>query len=215
MAADTAETIAAYRSTRRHRTTRAFRHESAKVALDGIEPGVEIVCLTYGQFSLIDAITVLLEQTGPADVTISTWSAAHADLEHARTFLDNGLIRSIRFAVDRSFVNRQPEYCRSLVKIYGPDCIRSTRLHSKFVIIRNDRWNIAVRTSMNLNENPRLELIEVSDDPGLAGFLQAEVDRLFAQQPPGVFAGDLDALDPADAATPLQLGMVVSVGPQD
>lgn len=38
---------------------------------------------------------------------------------------------------------------------------------------------------MNLNENPRLESIEVSDDPALTGFLLSVVDELWAEEKPG------------------------------
>ena len=40
---------------------------------------------------------------------------------------------------------------------------------------------------MNLNENPRLESIEVSDDPELAGFLLRVTDEIFAEEAAGDF----------------------------
>lgn len=159
--------------------------ESARRVFRQLEPGVDILCLTHGQFSLVDAIAALLDHTGPADVTISTWSAARVDLTHAHKFLADGRIRSLRFIVDRSFATRQPDYCAALVSLFGHGAIRTTRSHAKFALIENDTWHLAIRTSMNLNENPRLELIEVSDDPALAAFLRSVADRVFADVPPG------------------------------
>lgn len=167
-----------------------------------------MVCLTHGQFSVIDALEVMLAQTGPADVTISTWSAAGADLEHAQRFLDDGRVRKIRFLVDRSFATRQPVYCQTLRALYGDDAIRTTRCHAKFATIRNEGWDLAVRTSMNLNANPRLELIEVSDDAALAGFLDEQVDGFFAE-PAGEFNG---ALPPAAVRSSIAAGVVSKVG---
>jgi hypothetical protein len=155
-------------------------HESASHVFADLSPGFELLCLTHGQFSLVDALTAILDRTGPADVAVSTWSAAKADLLHAEQFLRDGRIRSLRFVVDRSFATRQPDYCATLINAFGPDSIRTTALHAKFATVTNDGWKIAVRTSMNLNENRRLEYIEVSDDPEVAGFLLALVDELFA-----------------------------------
>ena len=51
----------------------------------------------------------------------------------------------------------------------------------KFAIIRNERWNLAIRTSMNLNPNPRLENFEISDDAELAGFFSRIVENVFKE----------------------------------
>ncbi len=49
-------------------------------ALGPIGKGCEIYCLTMGKFSLIDVIEHVLASTGPADVVVSTWTAAGADI---------------------------------------------------------------------------------------------------------------------------------------
>jgi hypothetical protein len=85
-------------------------------------------------------------------------------------------------------------------RLFGDACIRTTRSHAKFATIRNDRWAIAVRTSMNLNENPRLENIEISDDPALCGFLESVADDLYADQPTGIFDGELPPAPPPAVA---------------
>jgi len=147
--------------------------------------------MTYGQFSLIDALWVLLRMTGPADVSIATWTAAGADVTRASQFLRDGRVRRMRWLVDRSFEARQPAYCATLRSLFGDDAIRTTRSHAKFATIRNSEWNLAVRTSMNLNGNPRLETIEVSDDPSLADFLDDVFGERFANQSPGEMMGEL------------------------
>jgi hypothetical protein len=79
-------------------------------------------------------------------------------------------------------------------ELFGDASVRTMRSHAKFIAIRNDRWSIAVRTSMNLNENPRLENIEISDDAGLCAFLWQIADDVFAEQAPGEFGGEFPAL---------------------
>lgn len=146
-----------------------------------IEKGTDTFILTYGQFSLIDALVVILDQTGPADVSLSTWTAADAHIQRSAELLETAQIRSIRLIVDRSFETRQPAYCHHMRRVFGADCIRAIRTHAKFALIRSDTMDVVVRTSMNLNENPRLENIEISEDREFAEFFQAIVDGVYAE----------------------------------
>lgn len=157
----------------------------ASEAIGEIESGCEIFGLNKGKFSLIDIIAHCLEATGPADVTISTWTAAGADMGFAYDLMRRGEIRSLRMIVDFSFPTRQPEYCAALRERFGDSCLRVTKTHAKFVLIRNSAWNIVVRSSMNLNENRRLESFEISDHAGMADFLEQVIDQLFASQADG------------------------------
>ena len=172
---------------RSRREVRRVLGESVAVdAIGTITPGCEIYGLTKGAFSLVDIIVACLAQTGPADVVLSTWTAAGSDIDFAMKLLADGRVRSMRFIVDYSFQSRQPAYCAALRERFGDDSIRVTRNHCKFVLILNETWNLAIRTSMNLNENRRLENFEISDDPALAGYLRDFTDTLFAATASGV-----------------------------
>lgn len=157
------------------RDVRAAKTLSAREALGTLRHGQDVFILTYGQFSLIDLLVEILDQTGPADVTISTWTAADAHLERTADLLAAAQVRSMRWIVDRSFETRQPAYCYHMRQLFGPDCIRAIRTHAKFLLVRNEEWDIVVRTSMNLNENPRLENAEVSEDREFAEFFHGSV----------------------------------------
>ncbi len=178
----------------RRRVVRAVKTGSATEAIGKLEKGCEIFTLTYGQFSLIDALCAILGQTGPANITLSTWTAADADLRRAERLLRAADILSMRYIVDRSFATRMPHYCRAMRELFGDDCIRTARSHAKWSTVTNDRWHLAIRTSMNMNHNPRLETIEISDDPALCDFFLAVADDIFAEQQPGIFDGELPAL---------------------
>ena len=54
------------------RRPRVSKITNARDALSDFDRGMETYCLTFGQFSLMDAIEAVLEKTGPADVAIST-----------------------------------------------------------------------------------------------------------------------------------------------
>lgn len=178
---------------------RIAKGESARVAIGELQKGTDLFILTYGQFSLIDALVEILRQTGPAHVSISTWTAAHAHLDRSAELMDGLGVLSFRMIVDRSFRTRQPAYHARMVEIFGTDSIRAIRTHAKFMLIRNESWDIVVRTSMNLNENPRLENIEISDNEGFADFFQGVVDAVFD----GVSANE-ELSDIHDLALPIE-----------
>lgn len=198
------------------RSPRVSKVTNARDALAEFGRGMETYVLTFGQFSLMDAIEAVLEKTGPADVALSTWTAGGADLSRSAEHLHDGNIRSMRFVCDCSFGQRQPGYLAKLRELFGDACIRTTRTHAKFAVVTNDSWSVAIRTSMNLNENPRLESIEVSDDPELAGFLLAVVDEIFAEEAEGDFRTksrpDLPGLPGILPAERVEMGRGVAVG---
>jgi hypothetical protein len=182
---------------------RAAKTVGAAEAIGPLVPGIEVYVLTFGQFSLIDALHHLVEQAGPSDVDVSVWTAAHADLTRSAALLEQSSIRRMRWVVDRSFEARQPSFIARMRSMFGDSAIRVTASHCKFLAIRNERWNLAVRTSMNLNENPRLENLEVSDDAGLCGFLTGVVDSIFAEAPEGDFRAKMTALEGVEAVKPV------------
>lgn len=198
------------------RKPRLSKVTGARDALADFGRGRETYCLTFGQFSLMDAVEAVLEKTGPADVALSTWTAGSADLSRSAEHLHDGRIRSLRMVVDCSFGQRQPGYLAQVRELFGDDAIRSTRTHAKFVVITNSEWSVAIRTSMNLNENPRLESIEVSDDPELAGFLLSIVDEIFVEEHAGDFRTksrpELHGIEGVAPVTSVEMGRGVAVG---
>ena len=160
-------------------------------AVGAIDHGCEIYGLGRGQYSLIDLIEHILGYTGPAELVISTWTAAGADIDYALRLTKDGRVKSILWLVDSSFPVRQPGYCRAMRERFGDAAIRVTKNHAKFVLIGNDDWHVTLRTSMNLNENTRLESWEVSDDATLHAYLAEVVAELFATATP-LDAGSAD-----------------------
>ena len=133
-----------------NRKTRISKTGTASEAIGKLEHNQDIFILTFGQFSLIDALTAILDQTGPANVVISSWTAADAHLEKTATMIGSSDILDFKLIIDRSFETRQPQYCYHMRKLFGQKCIRHIRSHAKFMTIKNDNWNIVVRTSIQL-----------------------------------------------------------------
>lgn len=158
-------------------------------AVGAVEHGCEIYGLCRGQYSLIDLVEHVLTYTGPATLTISTWTAAGADIDYALRLTKDGRVPSVTWLVDSSFPVRQPGYCKAMRERFGDAAIRVTQNHAKFVLIGNDDWHVVLRTSMNLNENKRLESWEVSDDAELFAYLTDVIAEMFADDPTSLEPG--------------------------
>lgn len=159
---------------------------SAWTALGKLEPGVRLVGLTRGQFSLLDLIRAVIEQTGPADLTVAAWAVGARDAETSGWLLDTGQLRSLRLLVAYGFHQVSPDYAARLVELYGPEAILLCRSHAKFAIIKNERWRIVIRCSMNLNRNTRFEQFDLDDCPEICGLFEQFVDDVAAATPAGI-----------------------------
>jgi len=151
---------------------------SIKNIVGDIQKGGSRIGLTGGQFSLSDLIEYLLIKSGPADVYLSTWAASSDGIKKAFEFLNTNKIRNIKFMIDTGAKQYRNEEFGKLLDRFG-DCVRTTRIHAKFVVIRNENFNFVVRTSANLNRNTRLELFEIDDNKDLADFFVSFFDNAF------------------------------------
>tara|TARA_Y100000310_G_C20211904_1_gene591723 strand:- start:293 stop:604 length:312 start_codon:yes stop_codon:yes gene_type:complete len=84
--------------------------------------------------------------------------------------------------MDYSFQRREPKEAQAIRKAFGADSIRITKTHARFYLITNPAWNIAVRTSANLNMNPRTEDFNIVEDQRVVEFLSVFVDSIFKAQ---------------------------------
>lgn len=171
-------------SVKRSGVNREFRHgtrgESAARCIGSISKGCDIFGLTKGDFSMIDILRHVAREIGPCRIDVGTWTAAAAEIQQAFDMLNDGNIQSMRFLVDRSFPARQPKYYAALRARFGDDCVRMARFHAKFILLENDEYSVAVRTSMNLNLNERIEFYEISEGSPISGYLSQVMDHHFA-----------------------------------
>lgn len=147
-----------------------FAQESADIATAGFAKGCHVVGMTLGQFSLIDMIYSVLRKTGPADLYIATWSAGIKDAHQVRWMLDTNLIRGVRLLTDHSYVNRQPKYAVSIEELFGKANIRTSEMHAKFVVIKNEEFSVTILSSMNLNANRTCECFSLHENAEITEF---------------------------------------------
>lgn len=160
----------------------------AKDAAGLLQRGGRVVCLTAGQYSFIDLLRALLEVTGPADVTLSTWTTGVRDTESAAWLLATSRMRSFRMIVDRSFPSRSPDYCDRLMEQWGPNTFLLTQTHAKFAMLStDDGWRVVVRGSLNLNRNVRFETIDIDDNAQVFAMYEDFVNALASSAPVGLW----------------------------
>ncbi len=178
----TAPTIHVRKQSPTTKYKRLIRGENARQAVRQFEKDVELFGFTKGQFSLIDLISATLEKTGPAKISVCTWTANNTDLAEIHRLQKKGMATSARFLLDFSTHTRRPGLVAAIRECFGDHALRVTRIHAKFITIRNAEWDVSIRTSMNLNMNPRFEDFTLTNDPDLADFLEILVDDLFSQR---------------------------------
>lgn len=128
-----------------------------------IEKGCEIYGLTMGECSLAEIVAHIFDTVGPAKVLIGCWTCAVPDIEFFADLLKTGRATEVNWILDNSIGNRKEECCELLEELFGEDHVFATSIHAKFIVIQDGDWNLAIRSSMNLNLNRRIEYFEISD----------------------------------------------------
>lgn len=160
-------------------STRVCKKKVASISIGAIEEGRNILTLSHGDYSLIDVVSHCLDYTGPAHIDWATWTQGVYDQGSAYKLFNEGRIRSIRWLVDPSMFQRRPELSGKMIERFGADSFRAVSIHAKFVSIIGENMSIAIRTSMNLNENKKCELIEITADSDMCEFFRDYTDSVF------------------------------------
>lgn len=155
------------------------RTEQAAACIGPLADGDRVVGLTAGQWSAIDAMEHMVDQLGPADVRISTWTSGLYDVQRAAQIRVQGRIRSVRMLLDRGTFEKSPKYAGPLIEALGVDAFRCLGVHAKVVIVSGDRGVGVMRSSMNLNKNLRTENFDLDVDAEIGAFFVEWFDGLW------------------------------------
>jgi len=160
----------------RHRVARAVEaHRSAAEAIGPITPGLAVFLMTRGQFSMLDMILHVLDQIGPAAVSVWTWAVADYEVQALAGLMGRRSLTAGRLIVDRSAEVRLVATIDAWRARFGVESVRVCRNHAKIARVWNDHRRVVIRGSMNLNLNPRFEQADVTE--GDAAFdLVAEIE---------------------------------------
>lgn len=152
----------------------------ARAALEQLVPGARLFGITAG-FSLGALLSAALEKTGPARVSVITARCGKKEADVLAALPDSRLV------LGQSVVALAKETARHAEQAMTPERVRVAMVHAKIVTIRNDRWNLVIRSSMNLSQNLRAEQFDVCDDAAIADQADAWIGEIFEQTPPGIW----------------------------
>lgn len=155
------------------------RTGTAMEVIGPLVPGVRVTGLTAGQFSAIDAMEHMVDELGPADVRISTWTTGIYDVQRAKDIRVEGRISSVRILLDRGTFEKSPKFAGPLIEVLGINAFRCLSVHAKVVIVAGARGAAVMRSSMNLNKNLRTEQFDIDVCDEVAAFYTAWFDGLW------------------------------------
>ncbi len=166
---------------RQTKVTRQLATPYARDAIEGLSDGLDVLGFTKGQFSFVDLIDAILDFTGPAKVTVCTWTAAAADASFLGSWCQQGRIKDFRLLIDYSFLTRRggSDAIDAVLKNFGEDAVRVTRTHAKWGLVSGPDAQIAILTSMNLNKNPRFEYFHATWNPDIVDLLSGLADEVW------------------------------------
>lgn len=168
------------------------RRETAVEAVGLVGVGQTVCILTHGQFSLIDLVAHVVTLAGRgATLDLSTWTGVQDEYHILASMLDDGRLSRIRVLLDRSSYGRETAACEYLAKRIGAENIRTTRNHCKVAVVCGPDGDFSIRSSMNLNMNPRIENADITNDEELAKYYRAFFDYCFENLAPEDWRGVL------------------------
>lgn len=111
----------------------------------------------------------ILEQTGCADVYVSTFSTSEAFLSGFNRLRQRGLINRASLLADFKASRKTLHLAKLMLSCF--DSVALAQNHSKVIIIQNDIWRVSVVSSQNQTYGDRVECTVVSTDTEAAGYL--------------------------------------------
>lgn len=148
-------------SSRRAKAVESFK--SAADCIGDLEQGMHLFAITRGQFSMIDAILACLDQTGPAALSVWTWTVAEYEVQCLERLRMDERLTAARLIIDVNAKKRNADIIATWRRAFGPTAVRFTINHAKIATIENADYKLLLRGSMNLNCNPRFEQLDISE----------------------------------------------------
>ncbi|HBB00725.1 MAG: hypothetical protein A2W86_11780 [Bacteroidetes bacterium GWD2_45_23] len=131
---------------------------------------------SFGNFNMMRLVFWILEQTGPADILLSTYSISPKTLQGVMNRREKGIIRDIRFIVDNRVRSLSPKPFALMVSNFDYRCIS---IHAKVACIWNNKWHISVVTSQNATDNPKWERGTIFTDKTIFEFDKKVLEDAF------------------------------------
>lgn len=108
-----------------------------------------------GAWSMHHMVQYFLENIGPSDVHISTWTITEGPARILYNLKEAGLITTLSCLFDYRIQDRSPKSFQLIESI--SDKIKLTKCHAKIAVMLNQRHGVSIVGSSNFSKNKRLE----------------------------------------------------------
>ena len=119
------------------------------------QPGVTLKFFTDGAWSMHHLVQYFLEQVGPSELVISTWTLTENPARILLNLKDAGLITALHCLFDYRIQDRSPKSYQ-LIESFA-DTIKLTKCHAKVATMLNEDHGVSIVGSANFSKNKRLE----------------------------------------------------------
>jgi len=155
---------------------------SAALAIGDIHPGMSLFSVTRGQWSMIDAISHVLDKVGTSKISLWTWTVAEYEVQTLTRLRNDRRLTSGRLVIDSGARVKNMGLIQEWKGTFGPDSVRYVANHAKICRIESESGlRLLLRGSMNLNFNPRFEQFDITEggaDFDLVEQIENEIEPL-------------------------------------
>lgn len=124
---------------------------------------MSLFAITRGQFSMIDAVLHVLDQVGPAKLSVWTWAIAEYEVESLERLMADKRLTSARLIIDYSAKVRNAHIITKWKSLFGASSVLYVMNHAKLATVESEDKRVLLRGSMNLNFNPRFEQLDITE----------------------------------------------------
>ncbi len=125
---------------------------------------MSLFCITRGQWSMIDAVLHVLDQVGPAAVSLWTWTVAEYEVQTLTRLREDRRVTGGRLVIDAGARTKNAAIIAQWKSSFGPESVRYVTNHAKIARVESaSGLKLLLRGSMNLNFNPRFEQFDITE----------------------------------------------------
>lgn len=136
----------------------------AAEAIGKVEAGMSLFAITRGQWSMIDAVLHVLDQVGPARLSLWTWTVAEYEVQVLTRLRQDRRVTGGRLVIDAGARTKNAGIIREWQDSFGSGSVRYVTNHAKIARIESaSGLKLLLRGSMNLNFNPRFEQFDITE----------------------------------------------------
>ena len=141
--------------------------KSLTAAIGLLNPNLNTHYYSFGNFNLVRLIMYLIKQTGPVHLFMTSYSFSSKSIQQLQNHIEKDKIISFKLILDNRVRSISPKPFQIIASCFNYRC---TSVHAKIALLWNDNWKIAIVTSQNATDNPKMERGIIFTDPSVFDF---------------------------------------------